>query len=198
MGRQPRGRDWQERAYDEGELKRRDSKSGAPSDVPDPLRPPTTDVKRRSSWRLTAIAIIIVVGAIIVRVDLNNRAPSLTTSCTTPAFALSSTSPHQGSTVRWSATGPANSHFVITLGITTLVRGSTPGHLRGVPEPGHTGPTTEQAVPSTVLSKDCKASGSFSVTVPAGHYTVRMFHLQGSGASVTGTSVASKVLAVSS
>jgi hypothetical protein len=198
MARQPRGRDWQERAYDEAELKRRDSKSGVPSDAPDPLRTPSTDVKRRSSWRLTAIAIIIVLGAIIVRVDLNNRAPSLTTSCTTPALALSSTSPHVGSTVRWSATGPANANFVITLGITALTRGSIPGHLRGVPEPGHTGPTTEEAVPTTALSKQCKASGSFSVTVPAGHYTVRMFRLQGSGAHVSGTSVASKVLAVSS
>src|SRR4051794_19389131 len=118
MARQSGPRDWQERAFDESELQRR-GKVGA-DDLPPELKA-STDRRRRSSWRATAIAVLIVVVAIIVRVHLNNRAPSLTTSCTTPAFALSTSSVHQGSTVRWSATGPANAQFVITMGIARLI-----------------------------------------------------------------------------
>jgi hypothetical protein len=195
MARQSRSRDWQERAFEESELQRRGQVGG--DDVPPDLKT-STDRRRRSSWRATAIAILIVVVAIVVRVHLNNRAPSLATSCTTPAFALSTSSPHQGSTVRWSATGPANSHFVITMGIARLDRGKQPGQLHGVPETGHTAATTEQAVRATALSTDCKAHGAFLVGVAPGTYTVRMFRITGTGSAVTGTPVAAKTVTVSS
>jgi hypothetical protein len=195
MARQSRSRDWQERAFEESELQRRGQVGG--DDVPPDLKA-STDRRRRSSWRATAIAVLIVVVAIIVRVHLNNRAPSLATSCTTPAFALSTTSAHRGSTVRWSATGPANAHFVITMGIERLDHLQQPGHLHGVPEAGHTAATTEQAVPTTVLSADCKAHGAFLVGVPPGSYTVRMFRIAGTGSAVTGTSVAAKTVTVTS
>jgi len=197
MARQPRGRDWQERAFEESELQRQGKSSGDPEALPEALRV-KTDRPKRSSWRATLIAVAIVLVALIVRVGLNNRAPSLSTSCTTPAFALSSTSPHRGDTVRWAATGPARAHFVITLGITRLMPGTQPGHLHAVPEPGHSAATTQQAVPATALSSGCKANGSFTVGVPSGTYTVTMFRLTGTGSAVTGTAVASKTMKVSS
>lgn len=195
MARQPRSRDWQERAFEESELQRRGRVSGASADGPADLQTPTGR-RRRSSWRATAIAVLIVVAAIIIRVHLNNRAPSLTTSCTTPAFALSSTSLRQGSTVRWSATGPANAHFIITMGIARLVSRTQPGQLHGKAEAGHTAATTQQAVHTTALSSGCKANGAFLVGVPAGTYTVRMFRLEGTGTNVSGTAVASKTVTV--
>ncbi|MBV9486121.1 MAG: hypothetical protein JO246_08715 [Frankiaceae bacterium] len=195
MARPPRGRDWQERAFEETELKRRDTKAGVPSDVPDPMRA-TSDFTRRSSWRWTLIGLAVIIVAGIVRAELNNRPPSLTTDCQTPAFALSSLSPKQGGVVRWSATGPASMHFVITLGIDRLGPGTTPGVLRGVPEAGHTSATTEQAVLAHALSSDCKAHGAFTVDVPSGTYTVKLFRLGGTGATATGTEVATKVMTV--
>jgi hypothetical protein len=197
MARQPRSRDWQERAFEESELARRGQLGGESPGTPDDLRT-STDRRRRSSWGATGIAVLIVVVAVIVRVHLNNRAPSLTTSCTTPAFALSSTSPHQGSTERWSATGPAGTHFVITMGIDRLVPEKLSNQLHAVPEAGHTAAMTQQAVHTTALSSACKASGAFLVGVPAGTYTVRMFRIEGTGTNVSGTAVASKTVTVSS
>jgi hypothetical protein len=195
MARQRRSRDWQERAFDEAELKRRDAKVGVPSDVPDPMRA-TSDFTRRSSWRWTLIGVAVIIVAGIIRAELNNRPPSLTTNCRTPAFAVSSLSPKQGGIVRWSATGPPSMHFVITLGIDRLQPGASPGVLHGVPETGHTAATTEQAVLAHALSSDCKAHGAFTVGVPAGSYTVKLFRLEGTGASSTGTEVASKAMTV--
>jgi hypothetical protein len=197
MARQPRGRDWQERAFEESELQRQGQSSGDPNALPEDLRV-KTDRPRRSSWRATLIAVAIVVVALIVRVGLNSRAPSLTTSCTTPAFSLSSTSPVRGDTVRWAATGPAKTHFLITLGITRLEHVPQLGHLHAVPEPGHNAATTQQVVPTTTLPSDCKANGAFSVAVPSGTYTVTMFRLTGTGATLVGTAVATKTMKVSS
>jgi hypothetical protein len=195
MARQSRSRDWQERAFEESELQRRGQVGG--DDVPPDLKT-STDRRRRSSWRATAIAVLIVVVAIIVRMRLNDRAPSLTTSCATPAFALSSTSPQQGSTVRWAATGPANAHFVITIGIARLTAGKQPGQLHAVPEEGRPATMTQQAVHATTLPSGCKANGAFLIGVPAGTYTVRMFRLVETGSTVKGTAVASKAITVGS
>jgi hypothetical protein len=197
MARQPRSRDWQERAFDQSELQRQGQSSGDPEALPEDLRV-KTDRPRRSSWRATLIAVVIVVVALIVRTGLNSRAPSLTTSCSTPAFSLSSTSPNRGDTVRWAATGPADANFLITLGVARLEHVTQPGHLHAVPEPGHNAATTQQAVRTTTLPSNCKANGSFAVGVPSGTYTVTMFRLTGTGSTLAGTAVASKTMKVSS
>jgi hypothetical protein len=194
MAKQRRSRDWQERAFDEAELRRRDREGGV-SDVPNPLKV-STDIPRLSPWKWTAAGIAAIAVAALIRGGLDSRAPSLTTSCTTPAFALSSTNPRQSSVVRWSATGPASTHFLIAIGISRLDPEATVGKLHAVPDPGHTASSTEEAVLATALSSSCKDHGAFRLSVPAGRYNVRMFTLQGSGSTVSGTAVATKQLTV--
>jgi len=197
MARQRRSRDWQERAFEENEIQRKERAAEKQGGLPNPLKS-ATDLPRRSTWKWTAGGVAAIVVAIIIRNGLDSRAPSLTTSCTTPAFALSSSNPHRGSIVRWSATGPANSHFLIAIGVARLEPDATVGQLHAVPDPGHTAVTTEEAVLATTLSAKCTGNGAFTVSVPAGRYNVRMFSLEGAGASVSGTVVATKQLVVSS
>jgi hypothetical protein len=187
-------RDWQERAFEETELQRRDQAAGGVP-MPQPLSH-TVDLPKRSTWKWTLGGVAVIVVAILIRNGLDSRAPALTTNCRTPAIALSTTSIHRGSTIRWSGTGPANMHFLMTVGIGRLVPGAHPGQLSPVPDPGGTINTTELAVAATKLSGSCKGSGSFTVDVPAGEYSVRMFRLVGTGAAVTGTPVATKRLKV--
>jgi hypothetical protein len=197
MARRPRRRDWQERAYEEGELQRRDRSVGVPGDLPNPYKL-SADLPRRSVWRWTAGGLGVLVVAALIRGGLDSRAPSLTTSCATPAFALSSSDPHTESVVRWAATGPSATRFIITIGIARLVPGTKPGQVHAVPEPGGSAATTEVAVLATSFPSSCKANGAFRVGVPAGRYPVRMFTLTGTASDVTATDVATKELTVSS
>jgi hypothetical protein len=194
--RKPGTRDWQERAHEEAEYHRRD-KTAAATGLPQPLMA-SADKPRSSPWRWTLAGVGILVAAILIRNGLNSQAPPLTKSCATPAIALSTTSAKQGSTVRWSATGPAHTRFLIAIGVARLVPGTNPGQLHPVPDPGGSAATTELAVPASELSAGCTAHGSFIPELPAGHYNVRMFTITGSGAAVAGTAVATKPLTVTS
>jgi hypothetical protein len=196
MAKQKNRRDWQERAFEESEFKRRERSAGA-SDMPKPLMT-SVDLPRRSTWRWTLGGVAAIVVAILIRNGLDSRAPALVTNCKIPAMALSSSSTHRGSTVRWSATGPAGTHFLIAIGVGKLVPGSKPGQLHPVPDPGGSPGTTELAVPASKLTTKCTAHGSFTVDIPSGQYNVRIFTITGSGAGVTGTAVATKPLKVSS
>jgi hypothetical protein len=196
MARQRRSRDWQERAFDERENQRKDKKVGVASDVPDPMRI-STDLPRRSSLRWTAVGLAVLVVVVIIHNSFTNHAPALVKSCTTPAMSLSTTSTHQGSNVRWAATGPPNTALIITIGVSALTAGSQPGQLHVTPESGDQA-RTELAVKPGALGSSCTAHGVFSVAVPKGNYTVRLFKLANAGtAQVTGTSVESKPLKVS-
>jgi hypothetical protein len=196
MARERRGRDWQERAFEERENLRKDKKVGVASDVPDPMRI-STDLPRRSSLRWTAAGLGVLIVAVLIHNNHTNHAPALATSCTTPAMALSTTSAHQGSNVRWSATGPAGTPLLITIGVASLKAGAKPGQISPVPEPGGRLATTEIAVRPGPLPSSCASHGEFSVGVPKGRYTVRLFRLTNAGtAAVTATSVAAKSLTV--
>jgi hypothetical protein len=197
MARQRRSRDWQERAFEESEIQRKERAAEKQGGPPNPVKS-AADPPRRSTWKWTVGGVAAIIVAIIVRSGLDSRAPSLTTSCTTPAFALSSSNTHRGSIVRWSATGPAGSHFLIAIGVARLEPDATVGQLHAVPDPGHSAGTTEEAVPATALSAKCTGNGAFSVSVPAGRYNVRMFSLQSEGTTGSGTVAATKQLVVSS
>jgi len=189
-------RDWQERAFEETEFQRRERAAGA-TEMPKPLAT-SVDLPKRSTWKWTLGGVAAIVVAVLIRNGLDARAPTLVTNCKTPAIALSSASIHRGATIRWSGTGPANMHFVITVGVGSLTASPTPGQLHPVPDAGGTANSTEIAVFPTKLSSGCKANGSFTVDIPSGNYNVRMFRLDGTGAAVTGTPVASRPLKVSS
>lgn len=196
MTRRKNRRDWQERAFEEADMQRRERSAGA-SDLPRALTS-SVDLPRRSPWRWTAAGVGIIVVAILIRNGINSDAPALVTNCKTPAIALSSSSTHRGSVIRWSATGPANAHFLIAIGVGSLVPGTNPGQLHPVPDTGGTAATTQLAVPTSKLSTTCKANGAFTVDIPSGQYNVRLFRIKGSGIAVTGTPVATQPLKVSS
>lgn len=195
--RRTRGRDWQERAFEENELQRKDRTVGVPSDLPNPYKL-SADLPKRSTWRWMAAGLGIVIIAALIRSGLDSRAPSLTTSCTTPAFALSTTAPHTDSVVRWAVTGPSTTRFLITIGVARLVPGTAAGQVHAVPEPGRAASSTEVAVLATTLSKSCKTNGAFRIGVPAGQYPVRMFTLRATASGVKATDVATKEMTVSS
>jgi hypothetical protein len=196
MARKRNSRDWQERAFEETENKRRVQDAGA-TDLPQPLRT-SVDLPRRSTWRWTLGGVAAIIVAVLIRHGLDARAPALTTNCTTPAIALSTTHTDQGVNVRWSATGPANARFLIAIGVATLKPGTDPGQLSPVPDPGNDLSHTQLAVPASSLNATCIAHGAFTVDIPKGMYNVRMFTINGTGRATTGTPVATKPLKVSS
>jgi hypothetical protein len=175
-------------------MARQPGTSGAPSDAHDPLM--TLRRARRTSWRWTFIGLAVLVIAVIVRARSSNPPPPLATSCVTPAFALSSTTPDSGSDIEWAATGPAATRFAIGVGIASMRVDPSSGQLHAVPEPGHADSAVEQAVAPTVMPPGCTTNGRFRVSVPAGHYTARLFRISGTGSAVTVTAVATKQLAV--
>jgi hypothetical protein len=197
VAKRRQSRDWQERAFEDAEFQRKDRAGGVPPDLPNPLKE-TADLPRRPSWRWTAIGLVVLVVVALIHNGLSNHPPKLATNCATPAMVLSTSSTHKGSLVRWSTTGPANSHFVIFIGTAALVRGAKPGQLHPVPDLGKKAAQTEGAALNALLSSKCTAHGEFSVGVPPGQYNVRMFQLTGSGATVAGTVVATKPLTVKS
>src|SRR5580704_3704918 len=105
MARQPRRRDWQERAFDVGQFNRRDRSTRALPQLPPSLKS-SPDVRRRSSWRFTGIGLAVLIVAIIVKGGFDANPPALTTNCHTPGMALSTTHVRRGGEVRWAATGP--------------------------------------------------------------------------------------------
>jgi hypothetical protein len=195
MARKPTGRDWQQRAFEESEYHRRDRTVGIPEDLPNPLSE-DADRPRRSVWKWALLGIGVVLAAALIHNGLSSKPPALATNCSTPAIALSSSTVNEGSSISWAATGPADMHFVLAIGVSRLVAGTQPGQLHPVPDRAH-GTTQLLALP-TALSSACKANGAYPVKVPAGNYHVTMFRLNGTGAAVTGTKVAVKPLTVTS
>lgn len=131
----------------------------------------------RHGARLRRVPIIagIILAAILLR-SLATTAPTppaLATSCTTPAFALSSYDVEQRTSVQWSMTGPAGAGFVLVV----VPRGETPA----IPQTATPGRDRQFAAASTQMSSRCTAHGSFRPVVDPGRYTVAMLPASGSG-----------------
>lgn len=128
---------------------------------------------RRPKLSWLAIGLVVLVGFAIVR----RASPvALKTSCTTPAFALSTHSVHQRDPLRYALTGPADGTYVLAVDIATFTR--TPaGRLVPVPDPGV--PLDQvQAPAQTSGLPNCKGNSYFGVLVPPGQHVVRLFRIE--------------------
>ena len=120
---------------------------------------------------------VVVVGALIR--GAGSRPPTLPASCTTPAYALSTTSVKQYGVVRWSAVGPRTSRVVLAVDSPTLPQqpaGAGAGRVFG---------------PAQL--DGCAASGQFGVRATPGAHTVTAFAVAPDG---TSTPLGSKPLEV--
>jgi hypothetical protein len=168
---------------------------------PDVLVPGETDPDRPEWWqralRLRRVPIVaaIILGVIVVKAMSGATGPPpLTTSCTTPAFALSTYTITGHRTVEWSATGPGGQAFAIGIGVDHYTP-APDGHLAPVPDPG-VGPRDTRTTAPQHMGKDCTAHGLFGVVMPVGTYNVRLFTIEGNGTDATVTAVATKTLKV--
>jgi hypothetical protein len=132
---------------------------------------------------------------ILLRAFSSSPPPALTTSCTQPALALSTTTQKEHDPVRWSATGPAGITFELTIGVHRINVGPG-GKFIFVPDSGP-GQTREQRASGQLkMPANCKTSGSFGIQVPPGKYTVRAFQLSGPVTEPTIAEIASAPLSV--
>ena len=150
----------------------------------------------RRALRLRRIPLVtaIVLGVIILKSTTAPKPPSITTSCTKPAFVLSTYSTSAHHTVQWAATGPSTMTFAIAIGVNHFVPSGN-GHLAPVPDAGVGAHVMRSTVPES-FGSDCKATGSFGLGIPTGHYAVRMFSFTGDSSGRTATQVSSKPLTV--
>lgn len=101
----------------------------------------------------------------------------LTTSCTVPAFALSTDESAPGRPVRWSITGPDTGVYVLAVDTADFARNDN-GTYSPLPAPGVAKEEIQAASRPTRLGEECRESGTFSiVSVPAGAHTVTLFRL---------------------
>jgi hypothetical protein len=144
------------------------------------------------------IAVIVLVIILLRAGQQGSSPPPLRTSCTTPAFALSSYDVSGHTTVRWAVTGPARSSFVLAIGARALRPGPGGRGVDPVPDRG----VTASEVRTTGLQRlgaGCTANGTFGVALPPGHYAVRLFRVAGAGTPGTTSAVAAgKTLTVTS
>jgi hypothetical protein len=167
---------------------------------PDVVDPADPDAGAPEWWRqarnLRRIPIIlaILLAIVVFKAFSGSKPPPLTKSCTTPAFALSTTSVSSHKTVQWSATGPQDFRFTLGIGIARFDPAGG-GRLTPVPDPG-VGTHDIRATRPDQMGDDCTAHGSFGVALPEGTYAVRLFRIDGTGSDLTVTSVAEKKLTV--
>ena len=101
----------------------------------------------------------------------------LTTSCTTPAFALSAAESAPRRPVRWAMTGPDEGVYVLAIDTADFARNAN-GTYSPLPAAGVPKEEIQAASRPTRLGPECRESGTFSiVSVPPGRHTVTMFRL---------------------
>lgn len=190
--REPDRPDPYELAHSRAERRRRGRSAPVDPDAPAPGLDIPLPPKPKLVWILGAVAVLLAIG--IARNAARSHPPALRTDCAHPALALSKASPATGTLVRWSATGPRDERIVLAVGSDRL-EPTADGKLRVVPPAGKTDKDVQPASHGVQLS-GCKADGFFALTVPAGHYDVRMFRVTGTGPAVTATPIASTPIEV--
>lgn len=165
-----------------------------------PARPDDPDADAPDWWRRAGnlrripIIAVVLITVIIVVASQGGAPPKLHTSCTTPAFALSTYRTPNHHAVQWSVTGPAGMHYRMTVGVSGFV--STNGTLVATPDRGLTQKQTQAASPEMTMGNDCLDTGAFGVVVPTGTYRVRLFRLTGTRQVPMAAEVAARTLVV--
>jgi len=133
------------------------------------------DAPPRRNLFLTLLGVLAVgVTLQLVRADGDIE---LTTSCTTPAFALSELAAARGRPVRWSMTGPDDGLYILAVDTGDFTRNDN-GTYSPLPAAGVDRADIQAASPPTRLGEECRETGTFSiVSVPPGEHSVTMFRL---------------------
>ena len=165
-----------------------------------PPRPDDPDADAPEWWRRSAglrripIIAVILVTVIIIVASQGGSPPALRTSCTTPAFALSTYNTPDHHAVQWSVTGPKGMLYQLTVGVRGFT--SRDDALVVIPDSGLTQKQTQAASPQLTMPNNCRNSGTFGVIVPPGKYQVRLFRLTGTKQQPSATEVAVRTLVV--
>jgi len=165
-----------------------------------PRRPDDPDADAPEWWRrsgnlrrIPLIGIVVLV-ILIFRAGQGDAPPSIRTSCSTPAFVLSTTSTPAHHTLQWSTTGPPGMTYLLTVGV--LGFAATGGHRVPIPDVGLSKNEIQAASQRQTMDGDCKQSGHFAIFIKPGVYQVRMFRLGGTKQLPTATEVDVKKLTV--
>jgi hypothetical protein len=153
-------------------------------------------IPSRGRTRWTIVIVFAIVAVAIFKGGHGTPPPPLATNCTTPALALSASSVTKGATVRWSGTGPPHEQVILAVGVKGFTIGATPKQLTAIPDPGLRSSDVQQASSLVPFTTSCRATGEFRTLVPPGNYHVRLFRLNGAGASLSTTVVATRPLTV--
>ena len=125
--------------------------------------------------------LVILVGVLAVGITLQlfrgEGDIELTTSCTTPAFALSTEESAKGRPVRWAITGPRSGVYVLAIDTADFARNAN-GTYSPLPAAGVPKEEIQAASAPVRLGEKCRESGTFSiVSVPPGKHTITLFRL---------------------
>jgi hypothetical protein len=150
--------------------------------------------RRSANLRKVPIIALIILVVIIFRAGLSGSPPSIRTSCTTPAFVLSTTHTQVRHPLAWTVTGPPGMLYQLTIGIGGFV--TSGGKLHATPDSGLTLDQTQYGSPVTTMAGECKQSGHLAVVIKAGTYQVRLFRLHGPRSAPTATPVDVETLTV--
>jgi hypothetical protein len=165
-----------------------------PPDDPDADAPEW--YRKSAALRRVPIVAAIVLGVVIVQATTNGSSPpALRTSCTTPAFALSTYSAQQHKAVRWAMTGKPGVVYQLAVGVDRFDAAPN-GRLTPVPPSRAVDGHAQLASPQVKMDADCKADGTFGVLIEPGRYTAALFAFTGTRASPTSTRVATRTFTV--
>ena len=167
-------------------------------------RPPRTaddDPRAPEWWRRSAllkrlpIILLFVLVVVVIRAAQGGKAPSIHKSCTTPDFALSTSTTGRHDEVNYTVTGPPGMLYLVMVGVSGFV--STDHKLIATPDLGHTKEQMQPASQRETMDGDCLQTGRFGVLVPDGTYAVRLFRLEGPAGNRQPVAVAEHDLVVS-
>jgi len=114
--------------------------------------------RRPGLWLLAFIGVVLVVGG--YRAFQGGGTVPITKSCTTPALAIGVSSVGTGSDLEWSATGPADGHYLLVLDGTPDRAGTVSGGA---------------AASSGFVMSGCVTHSTYKVKATTGSHQVRLF-----------------------